>query len=76
MAPDVIDEASVESVFLSVEGRKLQGVRYQGLVYRKVDAFKPDHRLQAYCLAQTLTEQSVSYLMTRSEQRFVVWAHY
>lgn len=75
MAPDVIDEAVVEAISLSVEGRELHGVRYQGEVYRQVDSFKICHRLQAYCLAQTLSEQHMHYLITRSAHRFVVWVN-
>ena len=74
MASKVVDEATVEVVSLPVEGRSLQGVRYQGDVYRQVDSFKLCHQLQAYCLAQTLSEQQVQYLITRSAHRFVVWA--
>ncbi|MEL6853794.1 MAG: hypothetical protein AAFO83_01645 [Cyanobacteria bacterium J06607_13] len=75
MAPNVIDEESLEHAFLSVEGRRLEGLRYEGEVYRLVEAFQPCHRLQAYCLAQTLNEQTTSYVMTRSAERFAVWVN-
>ncbi|MEL6157873.1 MAG: hypothetical protein AAFR18_01490 [Cyanobacteria bacterium J06627_32] len=75
MAPDVMDEEALEHAFLSVEGRRLEGLRYEGEVYRLVEAFQPCHRLQAYCLAQTLNEQTTSYVMTRSAERFAVWVN-
>lgn len=75
MAPDVIDEADAEQIFLAVEGRQLQGVRYQGEVYRLMESFIPSYRLQAYCLGQTLNEQTISYLITRSNERFAVWVN-
>ncbi|MEL6471637.1 MAG: hypothetical protein AAFQ74_18085 [Cyanobacteria bacterium J06623_4] len=75
MAPDVIDEDVLEHAFLSVAGRQLEGLRYGGEVYRLVEAFQPCHRLQAYCLAQTLNEQTTSYVMTRSAERFAVWVN-
>ena len=74
MASHVVDETAVRAVSLTVEGRKLNGVRYQGDVYRQVNSFKLCHQLQAYCLAQTLSEQHVQYLLTRSAHQFVVWA--
>lgn len=75
MTPDIIDEADVESTFLSVEGRQLRGVRYQGEVYRKIEEFQPCHRLQSYCLAQTLRERQIPYVITRSERCFAVWVN-
>ncbi len=73
MAPDIVDETSIEAVSLVVEGRQLHGACHQGQVYRKVEEFKPCHQLQAYCKAQTLSEQQVPYLITRSDSRFAVW---
>ncbi|MEL6492204.1 MAG: hypothetical protein AAFV85_12410 [Cyanobacteria bacterium J06634_6] len=73
MAPHVIDETQVQTAFLSVEGHQLEGVRYQGQVYRKVEEFQLCHRLQSYCLAKTLSEQQLAYIMTRSDKRFAVW---
>lgn len=75
MTPDIIDEADVEFASLLVEGRELQGLRYEGEVYRKMEEFQPCHRLQSYCLAQTLSERQISYVITRSEQRFAVWVN-
>lgn len=73
MAAHVIDESTLASASLSVEGRQLKGVRYQSEVYRQVETFKLCHRLQAYCLAQTLSEQHLDYLITRSHRQFAVW---
>ena len=73
MASHVIDETQVQPAFLSVEGRQLEGVRHQGQVYRKIEEFQLCHRLQSYCLAKTLSEQQLSYIMTRSDKRFAVW---
>jgi len=75
MSPDIVDEAETEHLFLDVEGRQLQGVRYQGEVYRLMDSFVPSCRLQAYCLGQTLSEKTVAYWMTRSSKRFAVWVN-
>jgi len=75
MTSDIIDEADVVPTSLSVEGQQLQGVRYKGEVYRKIEEFQPCHRLQSYCLAQTLRERHISYVITRSEQRFAVWVN-
>ena len=73
MAPDVIDEADVALTFLAVEGQRLEGIRHAGEIYRLVEDFMPIHRLRAYCVAQTLSEQSMAYVITRSSQRFAVW---
>ena len=73
MASHVIDEAQVQVVFLPVEGYQLEGIRYRGQLYRKVKAFELCHRLQSYCLAQMLSEQQLSYVITRSDHRFAVW---
>ncbi|MGC1306108.1 MAG: hypothetical protein WA885_02675 [Phormidesmis sp.] len=73
MAPNVIDEADIERITLSVEARHLEGLRHQGEVYRLLEAFAPCHRLQAFCLGQTLSEQMSPYLITRSDERFAVW---
>lgn len=73
MSPDVIDEEEAEAVSLTVENRKLQGLRYQGEVYRLIDSFLPRHRLQAFCLGQTLSEQKTTFIMTQSSERFAVW---
>ncbi|MEM6868405.1 MAG: hypothetical protein AAF528_08495 [Cyanobacteria bacterium P01_C01_bin.121] len=75
MTPDIVDEADVVPICLSVEERQLQGVRYQGEVYRKIEEFQPCHRLQSYCLAQTLRERQIPYVITRSDQRFAVWVN-
>lgn len=75
MTPDIIDEADVVPTSLFVEGHQIQGVRYQGEVYRKIEEFQLCHRLQSYCLAQTLRERQISYVITRSDQRFVVWVN-
>lgn len=74
MAPHVVDETQVQPTFLTVEGRQLEGIRYQGdTIYRKVEEFGLCHRLQAYCLAQTLSQQQLTYVITRSDRRFAVW---
>ena len=75
MSPDVIDEEDAEAVALEVEGRKLQGLRYQGDIYRLTDAFLPCHRLQAFCLGQTLSEQRTTFIITQSPERFAVWVN-
>jgi hypothetical protein len=75
MAPDVIEEEETEAISLTVDVRSLQGVRYQGEVYRLVDKFLPCHRLQAFCLGHTLNEQRIAHIMTRSPDRFAVWVN-
>lgn len=75
MSPDVIDEEDAEAVTLEVEGRQLQGLRYQGDIYRLTDAFFPRHRLQAFCLGQTLSEQKTAFIITQSPERFAVWVN-
>ncbi len=75
MSPDVVDEADAEAVSLTVEGRKLEGLRYQGEVYRFTDSFLPCHRLQAFCLGQTLREQKTTFMITQSLERFAVWVN-
>ena len=75
MSPEVIDEEDAEAISLSVENRKLQGLRYQGEVYRLTDAFLPRHRLQAFCLGQTLSEQKTTFIITQSSERFAVWVN-
>ena len=73
MSSEVIEEADAEAVSLKVEDRKLQGLRYQGEIYRLTDAFLPCHRLQAFCLGQTLQEQKTAFIITQSPERFAVW---
>ena len=73
MSPDVIDEEDAEALLLMVEGRKLEGLRYQEEVYRLTDSFLPQHRLQAFCLGQTLSEQKTTFMITQSIERFAVW---
>lgn len=75
MAPDVIEEEETEAISLTVDVRSLQGVRYQGEVYRLVDKFLPCHRLQAFCLGHTLNEQRIAHIITRSPDRFAVWVN-
>ncbi|MEL6882116.1 MAG: hypothetical protein AAGM27_02230 [Cyanobacteria bacterium J06554_3] len=75
MAADVIDEQDAAATSLLVEGRRLHGIRYQGEIYRLIEDFAPCHRLRAYCLAQTLSEQSTAHIITRSHQRFAVWVN-
>jgi len=75
MAPDVLDVEDVELASTMVEGRMLQGVRHEGDIYRLIDTFEHCHRLQAFCLAQTLEEQRSSYLITRSDKCFSVWVN-
>lgn len=75
MAPSVLDVEDVELLSLSVEGRTLQGIRYEGNLYRLIETFEARHRLQAFCLAQTLEEQMSSYLITRSMEDFSVWVN-
>ena len=75
MSPEVIDEEDAEAISLDVENRKLQGLRYQGEVYRLTDAFLPRHRLQAFCLGQTLAEQKTTFIITQSSERFAVWVN-
>jgi len=75
MTPEIVDEADIVPTTLFVEGRQLYGVRYRGEVYRKIEEFQPCHRLQSYCLAQTLRERQIQYVITRSEQRFAVWVN-
>lgn len=75
MSSEVIDEADAEAVSLEVEDRKLQGLRYQGKIYRLIDAFLPCHRLQAFCLGQTLRERKTAFIITQSPERFAVWVN-
>lgn len=75
MACDVVDEEEATAIFLTVESRQLQGLRYQGEVYRLIESFAANHRLQAFCLGQTLSEQLISYLITQSGDRFAVWVN-
>lgn len=90
MAPDIVAEDDIESISLSVESQSLKGIRYQNEVYRLVEAFEPCHRLQAFCLGQTLAEKALgetvideaslvmargAYLITRSTERFAVWVN-
>mgnify|MGYP001792274218 CR=1 FL=1 len=75
MAADVIEEEDVAATSLSVEGHQLHGIRYQGEIYRLIEDFAPCHRLRAYCLAQTLSEQSTAHIITRSHRRFAVWVN-
>ncbi|MFK8182259.1 MAG: hypothetical protein AB8B99_02710 [Phormidesmis sp.] len=75
MAPHVIDIEDVELISITVEDRAMTGVRYNNGVYRLSETFSPIHRLQAFCLAQTLEEQMSSYLITRSETEFAVWVN-
>jgi hypothetical protein len=75
MAPDVIEEEETEAILLAVDVRSLQGVRYQGEVYRLVDKFLPCHRLQAFCLGHTLNEQRIAHIVTRSPDHFAVWVN-
>lgn len=73
MSPEVIDEEDAEAVSIEVENRKLQGLRYEGVIYRLTDTFLPCHRLQAFCLGQTLCEQKTAFIITQSPERFAVW---
>ena len=73
MSPDVIDEEDAEAVALRVAERTLQGLRYQGEIYRLTDSFEPCHRLQAFCMGQTLSEQRTAFIITQSAERFAVW---
>lgn len=75
MAADVIEEQDAAATSLSVEGHQLHGIRYQGEIYRLIEDFAPCHRLRAYCLAQTLSEQATAHIITRSHQRFAVWVN-
>ncbi len=75
MAPEVIDAEDAEAILLAVAGRQLKGVRYQGEIYRLTESFKPAHRLQAFCLGQTLSEQSIPYIITQSATSFTVWVN-
>lgn len=75
MAPDVVDLEDTEVISITAEGRTLRGVRYEGNIYRLIETFAPRHRLQAFCLAQTLNEQRSSYLITRSLEYFAVWVN-
>ena len=90
MAPDIVPEDEIELISLSVESRRLKGMRYQHEVYRLVESFEPCHRLQALCLGQTLAEKALGktmvddtmlaaatspYLVTRSTERFAVWVN-
>lgn len=75
MSPDVLDEADAEIVLLAVENRQLEGLRYQDEVYRLIDSFLPRHRLQAFCLGQTLSEQKTTFIITQSSERFAVWVN-
>ena len=73
MSPKVIDLEDVEATPMALEGKTLQRACYQGSTYRLIETFEHRHRLQAFCLAQTLDEQMSSYLITRSEEEFAVW---
>jgi len=75
MSLDVVDEADAEPVLLAVENRQFEGLRYQGEVYRLIDSFLPRHRLQAFCLGQTLSEQKTAFMITQSSERFAVWVN-
>jgi hypothetical protein len=75
MSPDVIEEEETESISLSIDSRSLQGVRYDGEVYRLVEQFSPCHRLQAFCLGHTFNEQLIAHIITRSPERFAVWVN-
>ena len=75
MAPDVVDLEDTEVISITAEGRTLRGVRYEGNIYRLIETFAPRHRLQAFCLAQTLNEQRSPYLITRSLEYFAVWVN-
>ena len=75
MSPDVIDEEDAEAVSLAVAERTLQGLRYQGEIYRLTDSFEPCHRLQAFCMGQTLSEQKTAFIITQSAERFAVWVN-
>lgn len=75
MAPEVIDEEDADAIFLTVAGRQLKGLRYQSEVYRLTQSFKSTHRLQAFCLAQTLSEQAIPYIITQSKDCFAVWVN-
>ncbi len=75
MAPDVVNIEDAETISLEVESRLLKGIRYQDDVYRLVEAFAPCHRLQAFCLGQTMQERGTAYLITRSSEDFSVWVN-
>lgn len=75
MSPDVLDEEDIEAIFLTVAERTLQGLRYQGEIYRLTDSFEPCHRLQAFCMGQTLSEQGTAFIITQSTERFAVWVN-
>ncbi len=75
MSPDVIEEEETEPISLKIDSRLLQGVRYQGEVYRLVEKFAPCHRLQAFCLGHTLNEQLIAHIITQSSERFAVWVN-
>ena len=73
IAARVVSEDDTAAILLPVEGRKLQGIRYGGEVYRWVQSFQPCYRLQAFCLGQSLSQQKLSYLITGSPARYAVW---
>ncbi len=75
MAADVVEEEDTAPISLLVESRQLAGLLYQGEVYRLIESVAANHRLQAFCLGQTLSEQMTSYLITRSAERFAVWVN-
>jgi len=75
MAADVIEEEDTLPISLTVESHQLAGLRYQGETYRLIESVALNHRLQAFCLGQTLSEQMTSYLITRSAERFAVWVN-
>ena len=73
MAADVVEEEDAVPISLMVESHQLAGLLYQGETYRLIESVALNHRLQAFCLAQALSEQMTSYLITRSAERFAVW---
>ena len=73
MAPEVVDFEDAECISMFVDGRELQGLRYEKQNYRLVETYESRHRLQAFCLAQTLSEQKTAYIITRSDECFAVW---
>ena len=75
MATDVIEEEDTAPISLKVESLQLEGLLYQGEIYRLIESFAISHRLQAFCIGQTLSEQTISYLITRSTERFAVWVN-
>jgi hypothetical protein len=75
MVPDVVEEEDTEAISLDLNNRQIEGLRYQGEVYRLLESFAPHHRLQAFCLGQLLQEQMTSYVLTGSAERFAVWVN-